>query len=406
MVRITTTFAAALLFLAACSGTNDANRKEAIGNVTPGEPVEIREQDAGFEPAFQGQTRAPGVRTTTPYDVRKVTDQLKKPWGIATLPDGRFLVTEKEGSMRIVSTNGQVSEKIAGIPEVVTGGQGGLLGLTLDPDFATNRTVYWVFTEKQNNGNLAAVAKGALSADGSRMENVRVIYRVTPAFSGDKHYGGRLAFDGSGNLFVTTGDRFDEERRVHSQDPSTGVGTLLRITKEGQPAPGNPFEANPAVYSIGHRNAQGISFHPQTGELWLSEMGPKGGDELNRIEAGKNYGWPVIGYGVEYSGDKVRDGRTQQEGMEQPVYFWDPVLSPSGMTFYRGNAIPEWQNNLFICGLNSHHISRIVLESNRVVGEERLISDQQQRFRAITEGTDGALYAITDEGRLYRVGPQ
>ncbi len=408
MVRIVTVVAAFLFFSACRSGTNDANREEAIGNQTPGQPVETREQDAGYKPAFEGQMRAPAVRTSTPYEARVITDQLNKPWGIVTLPDGRFLITEKEGNMRIVSSSGQVSEKITGLPEVVSNDQGGLLGLTLDPDFASNRMVYWMYSERQNNGNLGAVAKGTLSADERRIENVQVIYRIAPAFSGNNHYGGRLAFDRSGNLFVTSGDRFDKERREHAQDPSTGVGTILRITKDGKPAPGNPFagqgNANPAVYSIGHRNVLGISFHPETGELWTSEMGPQGGDELNRIEAGKNYGWPVISYGIEYNGNKVGQGKTQQEGMEQPVYFWDPVLSPAGMTFYQGNAIPEWRNNLFIGGLNSHHIARIVLENGRVVGEERLVADQQQRFRAVIEGNDGALYAITDEGRLYRIG--
>ncbi|TXK26418.1 PQQ-dependent sugar dehydrogenase [Pontibacter qinzhouensis] len=180
---------------------------------------------------------------------------------------------------------------------------------------------------------------------------------------------------------------------------------MIRITKDGKPAAGNPQTGSrPEIYSYGHRNVQGIDFHPETGGLWVSEMGPQGGDELNLVEAGKNYGWPDITYGIEYNDDKISGGATQKEGMEQPVYFWDPVLSPSGMTFYRGDAIPEWKNNLFITGLNSHHIARIVLENNKVVGEERIAADQQQRFRAITEGNDGALYAVTDEGKLYRIG--
>lgn len=409
MVKLVTVFLSTLLILSACSrGTNDANKSEAIGNETPGQPVEVREPDAGYKPALSGQTRAPGVQTTTPYEGRIITEKLDKPWGIAMLPDGRFLITEKEGAMRIVTTGGQVSNKITGLPQVESKGQGGLLGLTLDPDFAANRTLYWMFTEKREEGNLAAVAKGTLSADERRIENTRVIYRVTPAYDGNNHYGGRLLFDQSGNLYVTTGDRFKEERRVHSQDSTTSLGKLLRITKEGKPADGNPFDgranASAEIYSIGHRNVQGIDIHPQTGDLWVTEMGPQGGDELNFVEPGKNYGWPQISYGIEYNDDKIGQGKTQQEGMQQPVYFWDPVLSPSGMTFYKGNAIPEWKNNLFIAGLNSHHIARIVLENRKVVGEERLLADQQQRFRAVIEGNDGALYAITDEGRLYRVG--
>ncbi|MDO1451112.1 PQQ-dependent sugar dehydrogenase [Rhodocytophaga aerolata] len=411
MVKLVTVFLSTLLILSACSrGTNDANKSEAIGNETPGQPVEIREPDAGYQPAFAGQTRAPGVQTTTPYEVRIITEKLNKPWGIALLPDGRFLITEKEGSMRIVTTDGQLSDKITGLPQVVAKGQGGLLGLVLDPDFATNRELYWMFTEKREKGNLAAVAKGRLSADERRIENASVIYRLTPAYDGNNHYGGRLLFDQSGNLYVTTGERFKEERRVHSQDSTTSLGKLLRITKEGKPAVGNPFagraNASAQIYSMGHRNVQGIAIHPQTEDLWIAEMGPQGGDELNFVEPGKNYGWPKISYGIEYNDDKIGQGKTRQEGMEQPVYFWDPVLSPSGMTFYKGNAIPEWKNNLFISGLNSHHIARIVLENRKVVGEERLLADQQQRFRAIIEGNDGALYAITDEGRLYRVGKQ
>ncbi|GAA4469533.1 PQQ-dependent sugar dehydrogenase [Nibrella saemangeumensis] len=398
------------LFSACNTGTNDASKEEAVGNETPGKPVETRPQDAGYKPAFAGQFRAPGVQTTTPYEARVITDKLAKPWGIAAMPDGRFLITEKAGTMRIVSADGQVSDKIAGVPAVVDKGQGGLLGVTLDPDFGSNRTVYWTFTEQQAGGNLnlTAVAKGVLSADGRRLDNVRVIYRATPAYEGDKHYGSRLAFDKAGNLYVTTADRYEPERRKHAQDVTSSLGKVLRLTKEGQPAPGGPFAgqsgAKAEIYSMGHRNIQSIDFHPQTGALWIAEMGPQGGDELNAVEPGKNYGWPVITYGIEYNDDKIGNAITQKEGLEQPVYFWDPVLSPSGMTFYRSNAIPEWQNNLFIGGLNSHHIARLVLDGRWVVGEERLVADQQQRFRAVTEGTDGALYAITDEGRLYRIG--
>jgi aldose sugar dehydrogenase len=393
----------------ACNpGQNNASRQESIGNETPGQPVETRKPDAGYEPAFPGQTRAPGVRTETPYDVTVITDKLDHPWGIATLPDGRFLVSEKKGDMRVVSKTGEISEKITGIPAVEMNDQGGLLGIVLDPDFQNNRTVYWSFTEKRDKGNTTSVAKGELSADYRRMNNVRVIYRCTPVYDGDKHYGSRLIFDKDGNLYVTTGERFEKERRQHAQDLTSSLGKILRITKEGKPAAGNPFSgqsnARREIYSIGHRHVQGIDFHPETNALWVADMGPQGGDELYVAEAGKNYGWPVITYGIEYNGDKVGEGITQKEGMEQPLYFWDPVLTPSGMTFYRGNAIPEWKNNLFIGGLNSHHIARIVIEDRRVIGEERIAADQQQRFRAVIEGDDEALYAITDEGRLYRIG--
>ena len=397
------------LFVSACnSGINTASKEEAIGNETPGQPVETRPQDAGYKPAVEGQTRAPGVKTTTPYQVTVVTDKLNKPWGLAVLPDGRFLVSEKEGTIRIVSKEGQVSEKMEGLLPVEANDQGGLLGVTIDPDFATNRTFYWAFTEKRQGGNGTSVAKGVLSGDERRLENARIIYRAMPTYEGDKHYGGRLAFDKEGNLFLTTADRFEKERRPHAQDLTSGLGKVLRINKEGQPVGPSPFDGNAnakgEIYSIGHRNVQGIAFHPQSGELWVSEMGPQGGDELNLVEPGKNYGWPVITYGIEYNDEKIGEAITQKEGLEQPVYFWDPVLSPSGMAFYTGTAIPEWQNNLFIGGLNSHHIARLVLDGRKVVGEERIASDQEQRFRAVIDGGDGALYAITDEGRLYRIG--
>jgi glucose/arabinose dehydrogenase len=371
-------------------------------------PVETRPPNANYKPAFPGQTRIAGVKTTTAYETTVLTRQLNKPWGIAVLPDGRLLITEKEGTMRIVNASGHVSDAITGIPKVNARGQGGLLGLTIDPAFNTNRMVYWVFSESTSEGNLTAVAKGKLSADEKSMENATVIYRAHPAYRGTLHYGGRILFDDSGNLFVTTGERSDLVTRPQAQHLNSALGKIVRITKDGQPAAGNPFlnhaNAKPEIYSYGHRNIQGIAFHPETGELWENEFGPRGGDEVNIIKPGKNYGWPTITYGIEYSGQKVGEGITQKEGMEQPVYYWDPVLSPSGMTFYRGDEIPEWKNNLFIAGLNSHHIARLVIKNNKVVGEERVLANEGQRFRDIQQGKDGALYAVTDEGKLYRIG--
>ena len=267
--------------------------------------------------------------------------------------------------------------------------------------------VYWVFSENTAEGNLTSVAKGTLSADEKRMENVSVIYRATPAYNGTLHYGGRILVDKSGNLIVSTGERSDKVTRPQAQDLRSGLGKIVRITKDGQPASGNPFagrnDARPEIWSYGHRNVQGLAFHPVTGDLWENEFGPRGGDELNLIQPGKNYGWPTITYGIEYAGPKIGDGITQKDGMEQPVYYWDPVLSPSGMIFYTGNNIPEWKNNLFITGLNSTHIARLVINNNKVTGEERILANEGQRFRDITQGTDGALYAVTDEGRLYRI---
>jgi glucose/arabinose dehydrogenase len=247
-----------------------------------------------------------------------------------------------------------------------------------------------------------------LSPDEKKIENATVIYRAIPAYDGDKHFGSRLVFGRDGFLYVSTGERSDLETRPKAQQLNAALGKILRITKDGKPAPGNPFisdkNALPEIYSYGHRNPQGLAMHPTTGDIWDSEMGPRGGDEVNIIKAGKNYGWAMITYGIEYSGEKVGDGITQKAGMEQPVYYWDPVLSPSGMTFYSGNTIPEWENNLFIGGLSSTHICRLVIKDNKVVGEERLLEKERQRFRDIAQGKDGALYAVTDDGRLYRIG--
>jgi glucose/arabinose dehydrogenase len=317
------------------------------------------------------------------------------------------LITEKEGTMRIATVAGQVGQAITGIPPVNSGGQGGLFGLTIDPQFTSNRIVYWVFSESTTGGSVTSVAKGSLSADDRRIENATVIYRATPAYNNSMHFGGRILVDRSGNLIVSSGERSDLATRPQAQHLNSALGKIVRITKDGQPAAGNPFagrdDARPELYSYGHRNPQGLAFHPETGDLWESEMGPQGGDELNLIQPGRNYGWPTIGYGLEYSGQKVGGGLTQQTGMEQPVYYWDPVLSPSGITFYSGDNIPEWKNNVFICGLNSNHIARLVIRNNKVVGEERLLSGLGQRFRDITQGKDGALYTVTDEGKLYRI---
>ena len=373
-----------------------------------GRPVETNDPNTDYKPAFAGQTRIGGVKTSTPIEGKVLSKDLNSPWGIVQLPDGRFLITEKEGTMVIAGADGQLSERIKGIPKVNFRGQGGLLGLTLDPGFEKNRLVYWLFSENVSGGTLTSIAKGRLSADEKNMENVSVIYRATPAHDGTLHYGGRILFTKEGYIVASTGERSDRVTRPQSQDLKSGLGKIVRITTDGKPAPGNPFEGNsnarPELYSYGHRNVQGLAWHPATGDLWENEFGPRGGDELNLIVPGKNYGWPTITYGIEYGGPKVGDGITQKEGMEQPVYYWDPVLSPSGMVFYSGDAIPEWKNNLFITGLSSHHVARLVIKDNKVVGEERLFESDRERFRDITNGKDGALYAVTDGGKLYRIG--
>jgi aldose sugar dehydrogenase len=401
---VLTTFIAVLVMIGGCSIFDNGKGPETTSGDSP---VETKSANADYKPAFVGQTRTKGVRTTTSIQQSVITTKLSNPWGITSLPDGRLLVTEKRGTMRIVTATGIVGSSLKGMPSVNSSGQGGLLGLCIDPQFATNRMVYWAFSEDVTGGTLTAVAKGRLSDDESGIESATVIYRAQPAANSNLHYGARLVFDKTGNLLVSTGERSHLSTRPLAQSVAAALGKIIRITPNGQPAPGNPVfnqrGALPELYSVGHRNIQGLAFHPVTGELWENEFGPKGGDEINLIKAGANYGWPVITYGVEYSGEKIGAAIQQQEGMEQPVYYWDPVISPSGMTFYKGDRIPEWQNNLFVTALSGHHIARLVIENNRVVGEERLLEDEDQRFRDITQGTDGALYAITDGGRLYRI---
>ncbi|MBZ4657032.1 MAG: hypothetical protein JG771_168 [Methermicoccus sp.] len=381
--------------------------KTTNGQIGTLPPVETQPANTNYAPAFEGQTRIGGVKTITPYEVKIIAEGLSKPWGVTSLPDGRLAITEKGGTMRIATAEGSVSNPIIGFPAVDDRGQGGLLDVAPAPDFESSRMLYFTFAEKKPQGSLTAVGKGKLSTDETKIENFQVIFRAVPYFDNSMHFGSRIVFDKNGNIFVSTGERSDLATRPKAQLLDNGYGKVIHITPEGKPVPDNPFigvtGAMPEIYSYGHRNAQGLAIHPETNELWLSEMGPRGGDELNLIEAGKNYGWAVITYGLEYSGKPVGEGITQKEGMEQPIYYWDPVLSPSGMTFYSSDIIPEWQNNLFIGGLSSKHIARLVIRDHKVVGEERLLANENQRFRDVAEGKDGALYAVTDEGRLYRI---
>lgn len=405
----------ALFFASAsCEEQKDSQKEENVETPIAQEPqagtlppVETQKANTNYTPAFEGQTRIAGVKTETPYEVTVLSSELSKPWAVTTLPDGRLAITEKAGNMRIATKEGSLSPKITGFPAVDDRNQGGLLDVAPAPDFETSRMLYFTFAEKTAQGSLTAVGKGKLSADETKIENFQTIFRAIPYFDNSMHFGSRIVFDKNGNIFVSTGERSDLKTRPNAQLLSTGHGKVIHITTEGKPVDGNPFinteGALPEIYSYGHRNAQGLDIHPVTQELWLSEMGPRGGDEINLIKPGKNYGWPTITYGIEYSGQAISNGATQKEGLEQPVYYWDPVLSPSGMAFYSSNAIPEWQNNLFIGGLNSKHIARIVLKDNKVIGEERLLVGENQRFRDVGDGKDGALYAVTDEGRLYRI---
>ncbi len=395
------------LFLAGCQNNTKSQNgsSETVGTAVPNPESDKRNTD--IPAAFEGQTRVQGVKTSVPYEAQVIASGLGKPWGIINLPDGRFLITEKSGSMIIVSKDGKTKHTVGGFPKVDDKGQGGLLDVALDPDFQNNRMIYWVFSEPVSGGNHTAVAKGKLSADEKSVENPVVIFRAVPTYDGDKHYGSRILFDKDGNLFVTTGERSDMATRHLAQDQSGYLGKILKINKEGKAAAGNPNIPGwkPEIYATGIRSPQGIAFHPTTGALWQAEMGPKGGDEVNLIKPGINYGWPTITYGEEYSGKTIGEGIGQKDGLEQPVYFWDPSVSPSGIDFYTGN-IAEWKNNLMIACLSGKKIIRLVIENDKVTGEEWLLEDENERFRDVLNGHDGNLYGITDSGKLYKVSPK
>ncbi|MCF3109490.1 PQQ-dependent sugar dehydrogenase [Niabella sp. CC-SYL272] len=369
--------------------------------------VEKKAPNSNYRPAFNGQTRVKGTKTTTGYKVEKIAEKVGAPFAIVAMPDGRLMVTVKSGHMEIRNRNGSLVKTITGFPTVDLVGQGGLLDVAFDPSYGRNKTIYWTYSEKQGKGNLTAVAKGTLNEAAGKVENVSVIFRATPALNSNLHFGSRIVFDASGNLLVAVGERSILEGRAQAQQLQSGLGKIFRITTSGKPAAGNPFlkkpGAMPEIYSYGHRNPQGLDINPATGEPWEAEFGPRGGDEINIIRAGRNYGWPVITYGIEYNGSKVGNALQQQKGMEQPVYYWDPVISPSGICFYRGNAIPEWKNNLFVASLSGQHIDRLVIKNNKVVGEERLLADKSERFRDIA-CVNGMLFTITDKGNIYRIG--
>lgn len=390
------------LFLTLSSCKKNYANAQQTGNDSS---VETEKPNSDYQPAFKGQTRIKAVRTNTPYSIDVLNKELGKPWGIINLPDGKFLITDKRGYMNVVSKDGKQISNIDGFPKVDSKGQGGMLDVALDPDFKTNSIIYFSFSEPFGKGNLTSVAKGKLSEDLKTISEVKVIFRAEPSYDGDKHYGSRLVFDKDKNLFVSTGERSDKETRVYAQKTDNYLGKIIKITKDGLPSPGNPFIGKqgykPEIYAYGVRNPQGLALDPD-GNLWDVEMGPRGGDEINLIQPGKNYGWGDVTYGIEYSGAKVGAGITQKEGTEQPVYYWDPVISPSGVTFYTGN-IDEWKGNLFIGCLSGEHINRIVMKDKKVVGEERLLADQGERFRDVLNGIDGNLYAVTDSGKLYRI---
>jgi glucose/arabinose dehydrogenase len=377
---------------------------EKAAPVAQGEP---NKKDA--VPAFAEQTRAPESKSNVTLAVQEVATGLAEPWAIAALPDGALLVTERTGKLWHITAAGQKSE-VAGVPKVDNRDQGGLLDISLGPDFTTARTVYFTFSEPRGGDtNGTSLARATLSADGKKLDAVKVIFQQTPAWESTKHYGNNIEWDTAGNLYLALGERSNADARPLAQDLNAHLGKVVKLKADGTPAEGNPFigqaNAKPEIWSYGHRNVQGAAIHPDTGKLWTIEHGARGGDEINIPEAGKNYGWPVITYGIDYSGAAFGEGVTAKDGMEQPIYYWDPVIAPGDMTFYKGELFP-WKGDLLVSALKPAAIVRLEVEGDRVVGEERLLTDQG-RVRDIQEAADGALWVITDEpsGKLLRVTP-
>jgi len=341
------------------------------------------------------------------FRIEPVTDGLNRPWGLAFLPDGAYLVTERGGQLRYIAPDGRLDPKpVTGLPPIRQHGQGGLLDVVLHPDFANNRLVYLSYAEPGDGGYGTSVARGRL--DGRRLEGVEVIFRMRPKTSGRRHFGSRLVFDRDGFLFVTLGDRGDRPRAQALDDH---IGTVIRLHDDGRVPDDNPFldqaGALPEIYSYGHRNVQGATLHPVTGALWTHEHGPQGGDEINLPKAGVNHGWPVITYGVNYfSGTSIGEG-TSKPGMAQPLYHWTPSIAPSGMAFYDGEAFPEWRGDLFVGSLKFRLLVRLEISDGQVVGEERLLADRLGRIRDVRLGPDGLLYLLTDagNGQLVRLVP-
>jgi aldose sugar dehydrogenase len=371
------------------------------------DPVETNQANNNFQPAFEEQTRVQGVITSASLSTTILTNQLNEPWGIDVLPSGELIITEKSGQLKILKLDGSLSEPLRGFPSLNTTGQGGLLDVAISPNFSEDRMLYFTLSYRLQNGSLSAVAKAQLSSDLSSLSNMQIIHQATPSFTSNAHFGSRIVFDKDGHLLISTGDRQSLQTRGNAQLLNNGHGKVIRITTDGDPLIDNPFFNQGGyaryIYAYGLRNTQGLAIHPLTNELWGSDMGPRGGDELNRILSAKNYGWPMITYGSEYNGLLINQGKTQDDTMEQPIYYWDPAVAPSGMIFYTSDVIKEWENNIFIATLRGNHIIRLILDGNKVLAEERLLSNEGQRFRDLAMGLHGEIYAITDEGRLYKI---
>ncbi|MBK8813714.1 MAG: PQQ-dependent sugar dehydrogenase [Acidobacteria bacterium] len=393
-------------------------------------PIETRPPNAPDQkPAFVGQTRVCEVKSNVAFEVTVIAKGLVNPWAVEPLPNGDLLVTERPGRLRVVTAKGEIGPPITGVlpvgqggvseissqgglPPITARGQGGLLDVALSPDFKKDRTIFWSFAETREGGSGTSVARGVLSKDGKTLEKVTVIFRAMPTYNNGLHFGSRIVFGLDGKLYVTLGDRFDlAVNRPRVQKLDNHLGKIVRINPDGSVPNDNPFvgvkDALPEIWTLGHRNLQSAVFDDE-GHLWTVEHGAQGGDELNLIVRGKNYGWPVATFGEEYSGQPIPDSVTERAGFESPVYYWDPVIAPSGMEFYTGKVFKAWRGSVFIGGLASKRLVRLVIKDNRVVGEQHLLTDRGQRLRDVREGPDGALYVVTDDpnGELWKIAPR
>ena len=382
-------------------------------------PVDPRPANATEQkPAVTGQTDAPEQKSNVVFDVVTVVEGLQNPWSMTWLPSGKMLVTERPGRLRVLGTDGKLSAPVTGLPPVDARNQGGLLDVALDPAFAKNNLIYWSYAEPREAGaNNTAVARGTFVDDAAapRVDNVQVIYHQSPSLVSTLHFGSRLVFGRDGTLFITQGERSITEGRMQAQKMDSGLGKIMRLNPDGSIPKDNPFAGKegvqPSIWSFGHRNVQAATLNPATGELWEVEHGTRGGDEINIARKGKDYGWPTIAYGIEYRGGPITGNITQQPGMEQPLYYWDPVIAPSGMTFYTGSLFPAWKGNLFIGGHGTRDLVRVVLDGEKVVGEERLLKDIQPKpepIRDVRTGPDGAIYVMIDSptGRILKLVPK
>jgi aldose sugar dehydrogenase len=396
----------------AVDGVNDGKASRTQPEVvSPGGPVETGPPNVPeFKPAFEGQTRAPAIQTRTPLQVTEIADGFDRPWAIEFLPSGHMLITEKvDGELFVLAPDGKKSPPVTGVPKVDGGGQGGLLDVALDPNYENNQVIYLSYYQPRKGGNGLAVARARLtSGETPKLDDVRVIFEMKPTLDSDMHAGGRIVFASKDTLFVTLGERSVMEGRMQAQKLDSHFGKIVRIHTDGTVPQDNPFVdrpgALPEIWSVGHRNVLGADFDSK-GQLWIAEMGPRGGDELNLVERGKDYGWPTIGYGEEYSGKGIHKS-TQAEGMEQPVYYWDPVISPGAMLVYKGDLISEWKGNFLVAGLSSKALIRLSVQGNRVVGEERLLTDRKERIREVVQGPDGSVALLTDSGQVLKVTPK